>query len=234
MSVTESQTNLDLIAKTIRDRKTEKVLAKIESPVSFPSPVDQLDSLVRNAIHESSWAPFHYDRKIDSIAEPWRYHVVWHNECRTIAKNFFGWHPDAKPSNKLPAMLAACGALVLITWIPQKAEDESKAKTRQVNEEHLMAAAAATQNLLLLLTASGLGSYWSSGGQFRESQMFERLGIGENERLMAAVFVDYSCHQSMANQNDQALGILDRISGKNRERRSPAKLARGGKGVASG
>ena len=47
------------------------------------------------------------------------------------------------------------------------------------------------QNLLLLLTAHGMGTYWSSGGSFKGSEMYTYLGIPETERLLAALFIEY-------------------------------------------
>jgi hypothetical protein len=100
-----------------------------------------------------------------------------------------------RPNNKLPTMLNACGCLVLITWLPQF-DEEAAEKQRQVNEEHLAAAAAATQNFLLSLTAHDLKTYWSSGGFFRTPEMFDRLDISQDERLLSAIFVDYGVHES--------------------------------------
>ena len=47
------------------------------------------------------------------------------------------------------------------------------------------------QNLLLALTAKGMGNYWSSGGKLRERAAFNYLSIPQLERLLAAVFVEY-------------------------------------------
>ena len=165
----------------------------------------------------AGWAPFHYDRAHEGIAEPWRAHVLWHEDCRTIAANFHRWFDDVKPSNKLPRMLSTCGALVLVTWIPQfqsvtgAHSSETPEKQRQVDEEHLAAASAMVQNLLLLLSADSMGTYWSSGGTFRTSAMFERLEIPAQERLLAAVFVEFP------ETNSQP---LERIAGKQRANRS--------------
>ena len=68
------------------------------------------------------------------------------------------------------------------------------------------------QNLLLVLTARGLGNYWSSGGFFRTRVMFEKLGIDTRERLLGAVFVDYGAPESE----------VEIISGKQRDNRSEA------------
>jgi len=109
-------------------------------------------------------------------------------------------------------MLSACGAMVLVTWIPQTADEiGDNQKRRDVNEEHLAATAAMVQNFLLLMTAAGYGSYWSSGGQFRSAEMFRRLDIPENEKLSGALFIEFPQTQ---------VSELERLPGKNREKRS--------------
>jgi nitroreductase len=114
-------------------------------------------------------------------------------------------------------MLSACGALALVTWLPQFScdsaeleKDADKDKQIQIDEEHLAATSAFVQNLLLLLTAEGLGTYWSSGGQFRLPAMFDHLKIPSDQRTLAAIFVDYSPTNVST----------ERIAGKLRDRRS--------------
>ena len=211
----------DSLAAIIKQRQTWKVLAPVEQPIVHSTETIQAgDQQVAKAIATAGWAPFHYDRAIDGIAEPWRVHVLNQARCRTLATEFRTMFPDAKPTNKLPLMLSACGALVLINWLPQfsnganaKGPKIEKEKQTQIDTEHLAATSAFVQNLLLMLTAQGLGSYWSSGGQFRELPMFEHLEIPISERLLAAVFVDYTPN------NQQS----ERVSGKHRENRSPVE-----------
>lgn len=200
----------ELLTRTIRQRRTRKVLAK-NGPIRFLNgDIPSTNELVLDAIATAGSAPFHYDRKFKGIAEPWRFHVIWHEPCRILAQRIPEWFADIRPGNKLPAMLNACGALVLVTWLPQFDGGQSDEKKLQINEEHLAATAAAIQNLLLLLTSAGLGSYWSSGGFFRSSTMFAKLGMDLSERLLGAVFVDYGAM-------DADVEIVD---GKQRENRS--------------
>ena len=207
-------------ATIIKRRQTWKVLAPVDQPIIHSLEVLQRgDQALREAIATAGWAPFHYDRAVDGVKEPWRVHVLDQTKCRALAAEFSGLFPDIKPTNKLPGMLSACGALALVTWLPQfshgvQTDDEAVAKEKQtqVDEEHLAAAAAYVQNLMLLLTADGLGSYWSSGGQFRTPPMFEHLQIPTHERLLAAVFVDYAPDSSST----------ERIAGKLRDQRSAA------------
>jgi len=99
---------------------------------------------------------------------------------------------------KEPRLAAACSALVLVTWLPEFYDIDSQQASKldreaQIarDEEHLAAASAMVQNLLLMLTAHGMGNYWSSGGKLRGPEMFDYLGIPQQERLLAAVFIEY-------------------------------------------
>ena len=225
MSNTPALIDADRIAAIIKQRKTFKVLAGPPSSQSSADPLtsDQriaADALVVQAIRDAGWAPFHYDRAADAMAEPWRVEFLGRAKCREVAEGFFEWFDDVKPNNKLPSMLNACGSLVLVSWLPQfsktpfvhQTPDGSPPteKQQQVDEEHLAATAAYVQNLILILTAHGFGTYWSSGGQFRLQKMRSELGIQHNGRLLAAVFVDY--------QTDEE--SFERLPGKLRERRS--------------
>ena len=213
------------VSQTIKARKTEKVLADPAQPVqaikgseSQLAEADQIkNDWVREAIELAGWAPFHYDRNVDGIVEPWRFHILWRAQCQEVAQVMPQMFTDMKPHNKLPAMLSACGALVLINWLPQFGEnqksDHAPEKQQQIDEEHLAATAVATQNFMLALTTKGIGTYWSSGGFFRKDKMFDKLGIDPSEKLLAAVFVDYGSEFT----ND---AVTDRIAGKHRDARS--------------
>lgn len=210
------------ISDLIKRRQTFKVLGEVDSSIEVASEVAfKNNAKVVESIQAAGWAPFHYDRDVNGIAEPWRVHILWHQDCRLIAAEFHNWFDDVKPSNKLPGMLSACGALVLVTWLPQfrtgfcgkgsDSSDVSKEKRVTIDEEHLAATSAFVQNLLLVLTAHSMGTYWSSGGQFRLPEMFQRLGISDCESLLAGVFVEYP--ETM----DQ---LVQRVPGKQRENRS--------------
>lgn len=208
------ESSIAAVHAAVRQRQTCKLLGNPEKPWSPPAEaLARLEAILEPCLADACWAPFHYDRQIDGRAEPFRFHVLPAAVCREIAARFSDWYPEARSNNKLPAMLAVCGALVIVTWLPDPALNPDAEKSVQVNEEHLAAAAAATQNLLLMLTAHGIGTYWSSGGQFREPEMFARLGIAPVERLLAAVFVECP---GVPDQN------VNRITGKHRDRRSAA------------
>lgn len=56
-------------------------------------------------------------------------------------------------------------------------------------EEDYAACACAVQNLLLSLYADGLGAKWGTGGTTRDPEAREILGLAENERVVAFVWV---------------------------------------------
>ncbi len=203
------------LSELIRNRRTTKVLARSGQQVLHPqAELDWLNRVVLSAVADAGYAPFHYDRKENGLAEPWRFHLLWQRECRILSGRIAEWFPEINASNKLPAMLSACGALVLANWLPQFDAGEVQEKQQQVNEEHLAATASAVQNLLLTLTANSLKTYWSSGGFFRSPLMFEKLGIPATEKLLAAVFVDYGANAQQA----------ETIPGNNRALRSHFRM----------
>jgi hypothetical protein len=199
------------LRQLIYKRKTEKVLGNPDRPVHYEAgQLERGDRIVRQAIRDSGQAPFHYDRKADGLAEPWRAYWLDCDSCRILARSLPDLIPDLRPGNKMAALLAACGSLTLYTWLPQETDSGVAAeKLRQVNDEHLAATAAAVQNFLLLLTSHGIGNYWSSGSLIA-GHLLERLGISGNERLLAAVFATYP----------GGSGDARTVHGKQRERRS--------------
>ncbi len=204
------------VRTVIRRRKTSKVLGSLEQPPAIDDEtLTHGDSLVRQSIDDAGWAPFHFDRHVDEIAEPWRVCLLRHSSCKYISRQLSAWFTDMKPGNKMPALLTACGCVVLVTWIPQKAAaGEDPAKLVNVNEEHLAATAAFVQNLLLLLDAGGMNTYWSSGGLLKSQLAFDKLGISRDQQLIACIFVDYAAEDSTR--------AVEFAGGGQREKRSPS------------
>jgi len=171
----------------IKARKTEKVLGDVLAPTIVSSAIrERNDPLVREAVITAGMAPFHYPRTKE-IAEPWRAYHLWCDDTSSLA-TYLADNLGVK--TKEPQLLAASSALVLITWLPQHPLPQTE-KERVIEEEHIAATSAMTQNLLLLLTAHGIGNYWSSGGILRSAKLFQYLGISTEERLLGAIFIEY-------------------------------------------
>ncbi len=193
--------DLQTVTRVVRQRRTFKVMGNSDAPVQIdPQSAEKNRAILLESVKSADSAPFHYDRQCDNVPQPWRVNILWHESCQKVASNFYQWFDDVKPGNKLPSMLSACGACVLVSWLPQfsnsisedaASETIPKAKQIQIDQEHLAAASAYVQNLMLLLTAANMGTYWSSGGQFRTRAMMDRLSMAAPQQLLAAVFVEF-------------------------------------------
>ena len=83
MSSDVPTTDAARIAAIIKQRQTFKVLAGAPANQAIAETTDLLteeqriaaDAQVIQAIRDAGWAPFHYDRAADGMAEPWR--VEW-------------------------------------------------------------------------------------------------------------------------------------------------------------
>lgn len=203
--------HIEVLSEVIRNRKTEKVLGNPAQPVRYSATqLNEGDEIVKRSIKESGWAPFHYNRRQDGLAEPWR--VWWMNqaECLALCQKLPRLIPDLKPGNKMPALLAGCGSLTLYTWLPEEQGNQTDpSKVERINREHLAATASAVQNFLLLLTAHGIANYWASGTLI-QNHLFPELGIPVDQVLAAAVFAHYP----------NPSGPVEVIAGKQREHRS--------------
>ena len=174
----------------IRSRKTEKILADQDLPVA------EHRDLVNAILSLAGQAPFHRaceecqrQASPQSGIEPWRFHALDAASCRKLRTQI-----PTENTGKVPAMLAAADALIMATWLPNTSDaphvgDEPGFAATVNNMEHIAAASAAIQNLLLAATARGVSSYWSSGGVLRSTEVFNLLGIPRSQILLGAVYL---------------------------------------------
>lgn len=186
-----NRSDFETVASVMQRRRTLKSLA--DDQPTWELTADQaaeLDGDLRQVIQAAGWAPFHFPRQLDGIAEPWRIHWVDQASCRQVADHFYDWFA-AKPGNKMPLLLRGCASLLIVNWVPQTADEiADETKRQDINWEHHAAASAVVQNLLLGLTALGYETFWSSGGPLGSAAGFERLTIPPAEKLLAAVFIE--------------------------------------------
>lgn len=191
------QNDAELLAKIIRARKTEKILSELDQTTAITDASHQdKQQHILDALATAGWAPFHYPRNIDDIAEPWRAHIVWQPQAQKAAQHMV---EQLGITTKEPKLTAACDALVLITWLPEFDHPEpcsfSQIQSEKIiarNHEHIAAGSAMVQNFLLMLTAHNMANYWSSGGCLGGDAMFEYFKITPQERLLAAVFIEFA------------------------------------------
>jgi len=193
LSVNTLKTAVDQV---IQARKSVKVVGDVDAIPEIP---EGFFAEVQEAMKIAGWAPFHFtahdthlDREMNSPV-PWRFYALNQTNCLRLIDALIA-HPTLGLTKKaaILRMIAAYGTLVLVTWLPdpdnsKNAEDMARRELK--NEEHIAAAAAATQNLLLAATARNIDSYWSSGGVLRDAATFELCNIPPQERLLGAIFL---------------------------------------------
>lgn len=188
--------NESLIVKnTIQNRRTYKVIADISSQVEdLDSSRNQIDDLISAAGN----APVHYacDRihlNEFSSPVPWRAYKLDHKLCRSLKQILL----DSCDTTKIPNMLTAAHTLIQVTWLPDAGTiKNANAGKEEIafdgtlrNMEHIAAASAFIQSLLIVADSAGYKTYWSSGGPLKGDAVFEKLGISRNELLLGSVFL---------------------------------------------
>lgn len=202
-----SSESIHIVDQTIRARHTTKMLA------AHPLPVTDASANFDDIIAAAGWAPFHrpcasvHRSAMDSI-QPWRCYALEAASCRQLSQSLI----NAGDATKIPAMLAAAQVMIQVTWLPNppKAPSNQLFEPTLENMEHLAAASAAVQNMLLAATARGFETYWSSGGSLREANVKQQLGIPEIEIPLGSIFLF----------PDEADGV-ETAPGKLREMRGP-------------
>lgn len=184
------------LSEIIRARRTDKVLADPAAPLTSSGlSREAVDALLETA----GFAPLHYpaaqahrmgDRADGMISvAPYRVYKLDAAACRRLLARLQA--SELEPG-KIAQMLAAAEALLQVTWLPEPEADpagDGGFVGSLTNMEHIAAASAAVQNLLLLATEAGLRSYWSSGGVLRGPEVAEWLGTPPGEILLGSVFL---------------------------------------------
>ena len=189
MNTSESLASaVDTVAK---QRRTLKVMGDLNTPATIPEGFTQL---IEEAIDVASWAPFHYpanevhlDSKMDS-AVPWRFYAFQQSDCLQLANQLIAKGEVRSEQAGIIRMMAAAGTLILTTWLPDPDSLPSNIR-EQRNTEHIAAASAAVQNMLLAATARGVQTYWSSGGALGGEVCFGLCQIPQREKLLGAIFM---------------------------------------------
>ena len=185
-----------VVDRVIQARKTVKALGDLHNPPEIP---EDFYYKVQSAIAMAGWAPFHFPAHEAHISDdlsslvPWRFYTLSQRNCLKLAHAILEQPElETEEDSGIIRMLAACGAMVMVTWLPEpegsfRARDN--ARRTFMDEEHLAAAGAATQSLLLAAKAREIDSYWSSGGVLRDWECFELCGIPLQEKLLGAIFL---------------------------------------------
>jgi nitroreductase len=158
------------VDEAICARRTHKVLGG-----AGPEP-QIFAAALRDALAVAGMAPFHFARS-EEIPEPWRLRAFVGAGLARVRSEL-----DAAEVlyAKLPAIFAGAGALVQATWLPEGRPER--------DGEHLAAASAAVQNLLLAMHARGYASYWCSAPVLAQAASAQILGVDSAEAYLGSLF----------------------------------------------
>jgi len=204
------------VQQTIRQRKTSKIMLPWELRAQVAADwTAEYQADLEQMISSAACAPFHRRAHELHRAEPlnalmpWRFYVLSGESLSNLLTHFeqqvqHSEHPKWQRAwqSKIKDMLSACGALVQATWLPDPTSDDESGpavsselpELSRNNIEHIAAAGAAVQNLLLAAESYQWLSYWSSGGILRDTQIFEYLGISQEEHLLGSIFLSPQAH----------------------------------------
>ncbi|EFM10760.1 nitroreductase [Paenibacillus curdlanolyticus YK9] len=167
-----------LLEEAIRTRRS---IGKVK-----PDPVDR--ALIEQLIEAATWAPNHHG------TEPWKFIVMTGEGRRTLgegyarvtAESLHDLDGKALEERLEKERAKALRAPVVIAVVCTPSDSP-----RVTPIEELAAAHTAVQNLLLTAHALGLGAVWRSGDPMYHPLMHEAFGLGENEKLVALVYLGY-------------------------------------------
>ncbi|MEM0962796.1 MAG: nitroreductase family protein [Bacteroidota bacterium] len=172
-----------VVDRAIQERRTLKMIV--------PEPAPTAGALSRESVEQilavSGLAPFHKPAPAGP-PEPWRCYALDADACRALRQRAL----DAGVGGKVPGMLAAADALVVVTWVPEGASAPVPNLTFAPslrNMELIAAASAMIQNMLVAATARDIASYWSSGGWLATAPGMEALDVPQGELLLGAIFL---------------------------------------------
>ena len=155
------------VDQAIRERRTIGVFSQREvSP-----------ALVEELIEAARWAPTH------KHTEPWRFHVVSGDAREEMVEAIVseGGEFTKDPRGKLMRS-------PLFVAVTQEAVLDDPVRDR----EDYAAVCCAVQNMMLAATSRGLATKWSTGALAENSAAKRWLGIEEQDRIVAYLYLGYA------------------------------------------
>ncbi len=167
---------MDDVRRVILERRTVHDYA--EQPIP--------EGTLERALEAAVAAPNH------RMTEPWRFTRVGRQGRETLARISIDLKTGGGKSPLSPAGEAKARDKIVkpaeLLVVSQVIDDDP-----DVAQEDYAAIACAVQNILLSLTAEGIGSKWSTGGVTTDPRTYELLGIDSaKERVVGFVWIGYS------------------------------------------
>jgi nitroreductase len=141
-------------------------------------PREEIEQLIDSA----RWAPNH------RMTEPWRFTVFTGNERETLGKAqaaalAVSGVEDENLLRKAAGKTMRAPVVIIVHALAGNDDIETL--------ENRYATAAAVQNLLIEAHALGLGAIWRTGPTIYSDDVAKLVGAGENDAVVAAVYVGY-------------------------------------------
>jgi nitroreductase len=168
--------------KELNPMELMHALATRRTASAFADPAPPRELLER-IIEAATWAPNH--RK----TEPWRFHVLAGDARVALGDRIASWMQATQDATEAQIdstrkKLVRSPVVIAVTQ-PGSPDDPVR------HLEDYAAAACATQNLLLAAHAEGLAAKWSTGSMATMPPVFEYLGLGPDDRIVAFVYLGY-------------------------------------------
>ena len=162
----------------IQKRRTFKPTMLSEAPI----PEADLQAVLESA----RWAPSH------GLTEPWRFRVFRGAGRKRLGDSLASLYETAlPPEQQKPGKADNLRSLplkppvVIVIWMARQAIE----KIAEVEE--IEAVACAVQNMQLVATARGLGSFWSTPPVLYIPEMNQWMGIGPKDRCLGLFYLGY-------------------------------------------
>ena len=170
--------NVSEIIEVIQNRRTIK-------PEDF-SDRKVHKEIIETLLDNARWAPTH------ALTQPWQFKVfmnegleqfgAFHAETykESVSDEQFNERKYLKLKNR-PSLASAIIAIGM-----------KRQETKKIPEiEEIAAVSCAAQNIQLVATAYGIGTYWGSGGMTYSDEMKEYLGLKKEDKCLGFLFVGY-------------------------------------------
>lgn len=141
---------------------------------------------IENMLEAANWAPTH------GHTEPWRFKVfsgqALHGLMHFMGEVYRSITPAEKFSEakyqRYPARAERASYAIAICMKRQESG-------RIPEVEEVMATACAVQNMMLVATAYGIGTFWSSGAVVYSAEMADYLHLDKEDKCLGLLYVGY-------------------------------------------
>jgi nitroreductase len=163
----------------------EAIKSRRSTPKMRPDPVPR--EVIEQMLEAAVWAPTH------RMTEPWRFYVLGGEAKRRFGDIRRRARAATLPDPQAPEAQRALDRVyqdtiatpMLVVVTVHEAEDPVR------REEDLVATFMAVQNFMLAGVELGVGTYMRTGDILRDAEFRELLGVEDDRRIVAVVYVGY-------------------------------------------